>query len=83
MGTACLGFLRCVCGKLAVLRAFPPEHMGNYSNGGVIQGRPLIRMARRGYEQRHQSPAAMNEQAEEEEEEEEEDDDPKAKPWRS
>jgi hypothetical protein len=37
-------------------------------------------MARRGYEQRHQSPAAMNEQAEEEEEE---DDDPEAKPWRS
>ena len=76
MGTACVAFLRCVCGKLAVLRAFPPGHMGVQMEGSSKAGH-LSRMARRGYEQRHQSPAAMNEQAEEE------DDDPKAKPWRS
>ena len=38
MGTACVAFLRCVCGKLAVLRAFPPEHIGVQMEGSSKAG---------------------------------------------
>ena len=38
MGTACVAFLRCVCGKLAVLRAFPPRHMGIQMEGSSKAG---------------------------------------------
>ena len=31
-------FMRCVCGKLAVLRAFPPEHMGIQMEGSSKAG---------------------------------------------